>query len=164
MMRRPSGSTRTDTLFPYTTLFRSEFDGFGLEASLIGAWAAADGEPEDDAYGIGGGLAVSFGGFTIASGIVWDDFSDGNAGGETGEAWAADLGIGYAAGPWNFSVNGIYSDEDDSDAELLAGSANIGYNLAPGVSVFVTGFVGAEEVGDDDNDIVALTSGLKLAF
>src|SRR3546814_8347501 len=25
MYRRPPGSTRTDTLFPYTTLFRSEF-------------------------------------------------------------------------------------------------------------------------------------------
>src|SRR3546814_17364528 len=98
MTRRPPGASRTDTLCPYTTRCRShdnigvglgyegEFDGFGLEASLIGAWAAADGEPEDDAYGIGGGLAVSFGGFTIASGIVWDDFSDGGAGGETGEA------------------------------------------------------------------------------
>src|SRR3546814_3818592 len=26
MLRRPPGSTRTDTLFPYTTLFRSEID------------------------------------------------------------------------------------------------------------------------------------------
>src|SRR3546814_11961528 len=33
--------------------YEGEFDGFGLEASLIGAWAAADGETEDDAYGIG---------------------------------------------------------------------------------------------------------------
>src|SRR3546814_11580089 len=28
MIRRPPGSTRTDTLFPYTTLFRSEDDRF----------------------------------------------------------------------------------------------------------------------------------------
>src|SRR3546814_6795930 len=27
MIRRPPGSTRTDTLFPYTTLFRSDVDG-----------------------------------------------------------------------------------------------------------------------------------------
>src|SRR3546814_4504212 len=27
MIRRPPRSTRTDTLFPYTTLFRSTFDG-----------------------------------------------------------------------------------------------------------------------------------------
>src|SRR3546814_9467590 len=35
MIRRPPRSTRTDTLFPYTTLFRSidlEPDVFGLEA------------------------------------------------------------------------------------------------------------------------------------
>lgn len=145
--------------------YEGEFNGVGLETSLIGAWGSADGEPEDDAYGIGGGIAVSFSGFTIATGAVWDDFGDGATGnGETGESWAADLGIGYAAGPWNFSVNGIYSDEDDTDAELLAGSANVGYNLAPGVTVFVTGFVGQEESGDADNDIVAVTSGLKLAF
>src|SRR3546814_4499713 len=29
MIRRPPGSTRTDTLFPYTTLFRSEAAGVG---------------------------------------------------------------------------------------------------------------------------------------
>src|SRR3546814_5537848 len=32
MIRRPPRSTRTDTLFPYTTLFRSCFDAFGFEA------------------------------------------------------------------------------------------------------------------------------------
>src|SRR3546814_4978904 len=29
MIRRPPRSTRTDTLFPYTTLFRSELGAFG---------------------------------------------------------------------------------------------------------------------------------------
>src|SRR3546814_8833979 len=32
MIRRPPRSTRTDTLFPYTTLFRSENDGFRSSA------------------------------------------------------------------------------------------------------------------------------------
>src|SRR3546814_17574829 len=32
MIRRPPRSTRTDTLFPYTTLFRSSFGCFGLTA------------------------------------------------------------------------------------------------------------------------------------
>src|SRR3546814_15532605 len=38
MLRRPPRSTRTDTLFPYTTLFRSdEFAGFAARlARLIG--------------------------------------------------------------------------------------------------------------------------------
>src|SRR3546814_15762973 len=30
MVRRPPRSTRTDTLFPYTTLFRSDLDGHGF--------------------------------------------------------------------------------------------------------------------------------------
>src|SRR3546814_1343689 len=30
MIRRPPRSTRTDTLFPYTTLFRSDTNGFDL--------------------------------------------------------------------------------------------------------------------------------------
>src|SRR3546814_20251762 len=29
MIRRPPRSTRTDTLFPYTTLFRSDAEGYG---------------------------------------------------------------------------------------------------------------------------------------
>jgi hypothetical protein len=144
--------------------YEGEFNGVGLELGLVGAFASADVEPEDSAYGIGGGLAISFSGFTIAAGAVWDDFDDGGAGGNTGTAWAADLGIGYAAGPWNFSVNGIYSDTDDTNTDLLAGSANVGYNLAPGVSVFVTGFIGEEDVDGENNDIVALTSGLKVSF
>src|SRR3546814_3604409 len=38
MIRRPPRSTRTDTLFPYTTLFRSEFagDDFIVVAQRIG--------------------------------------------------------------------------------------------------------------------------------
>src|SRR3546814_9467831 len=39
MIRRPPRSTRTDTLFPYTTLFRSKKDGQGL-------YAWAEGKPK----------------------------------------------------------------------------------------------------------------------
>src|SRR3546814_4978225 len=42
MSRRPPRSTRTDTLFPYTTLFRSDLDALAL----------ADGEGVDVALGI----------------------------------------------------------------------------------------------------------------
>src|SRR3546814_14361950 len=38
MIRQPPGSTRTDTLFPYTTLFRSEI--FAALAADGGDWAA----------------------------------------------------------------------------------------------------------------------------
>jgi outer membrane protein OmpU len=143
--------------------YEGEFNGFGIELGLVGAWGSQDEEPEDDAYGIGGGIAVSFSGFTIATGVVWDEFDDG--GHDTDSGWAWDAGIGYAAGPWSFSINGIYSEDNATDDELLAGSANIGYNLAPGVGVFVSGYVGNEDFGaGGDNDIVAITSGLKVSF
>jgi outer membrane protein OmpU len=147
--------------------YSGEFNGVGLDLALVGAFGSADGEPEDTGYGIGGGMAISFSGFTIAAGVVWDDKDDGSdgTGNATGEGWAFDLGIGYGAGPWSFSINGIYSEDDDTDDELMAASANIGYNLAPGVSVFVTGYVGEEDLGaGGSNDIVAVTSGLKVSF
>src|SRR3546814_15822899 len=37
MLRRPPRSTRTDTLFPYTTLFRSRASQSGLYGALLAA-------------------------------------------------------------------------------------------------------------------------------
>src|SRR3546814_20242606 len=37
MIRRPPRSTRTDTLFPYTTLFRSAIDAFRPQLLLVSA-------------------------------------------------------------------------------------------------------------------------------
>src|SRR3546814_10367878 len=44
MIRRPPVSTRTDTLVPYTTLFRSKWTTGGVLPSLSGAkeWLSAD--------------------------------------------------------------------------------------------------------------------------
>src|SRR3546814_10452129 len=39
MIRRPPRSTRTDTLFPYTTLFRSRKDEGGAEPAIVVARA-----------------------------------------------------------------------------------------------------------------------------
>src|SRR3546814_1068434 len=41
MIRRPSISTRTDTLFPYTTLFRSGVEGAGEDTYLGSRFATA---------------------------------------------------------------------------------------------------------------------------
>src|SRR3546814_9880748 len=41
MIRRPPRSTRTDTLFPYTTLFRSVVVRDGAAAKEAAAWATA---------------------------------------------------------------------------------------------------------------------------
>src|SRR3546814_14288565 len=49
MRRRPPRSTRTDTLFPYTTLFRSD-DGAGLNIAAIREQVRRSGlpDPEDE--------------------------------------------------------------------------------------------------------------------
>src|SRR3546814_1953654 len=52
MIRRPPRSTRTDTLFPYTTLFRSDLAAeqhrqAGLEALLLQPLAVAPGDLAD---------------------------------------------------------------------------------------------------------------------
>src|SRR3546814_2222462 len=49
MIRRPPRSTRTDTLFPYTTLFRSPASGFAVAAAIL--------------WGPGAALGVFIGGF-----------------------------------------------------------------------------------------------------
>src|SRR3546814_14982980 len=49
MIRRPPGSPRTDTPFPYTTLFRSEVTRLAGEGDLLGqAGAEAVGARDDD--------------------------------------------------------------------------------------------------------------------
>src|SRR3546814_10661355 len=42
MIRRPPRSTRTDTLFPYTTLFRSAIAGRSAGGELMGAVVNSD--------------------------------------------------------------------------------------------------------------------------
>ena len=140
--------------------FDGEFNGVGVELGLVAGFGEFDAEPEDSLFNIGGGAAISFAGFTFAAGAFWEDAEDNG-----GEAWAVDAGIGYATGPWSFSVNGLISEDDDSSDELVAGSANVGYSVAPGVRVFLTGYIGEEDLGaGGTNDIVAVTSGLGVSF
>src|SRR3546814_16778069 len=46
MRRRPPRSTRTDTLFPYTTLFRSQYFTCGKIAAAIAERLSEDDPPE----------------------------------------------------------------------------------------------------------------------
>src|SRR3546814_19493779 len=58
MIRRPPRSTRTDTLFPYTTLFRSagvRGDGKRLAKTVTGRWSTP-GDPRGSTSGRGGRL------------------------------------------------------------------------------------------------------------
>src|SRR3546814_11416076 len=72
MIRRPPRSTRTDTLFPYTTLFRS---GRVLGQRMSSAWF-----PVRTTVGVAGMLPV-FGGFSAAQAVMM---------------WTGLLGIGAA--------------------------------------------------------------------
>lgn len=146
--------------------YDGEFNGVGVELGLVAGFGTFDDEPEDDLFNIGGGAAISYAGFTFAAGAFWQDADGGGpTTGIVGESWAVDAGIGYATGPWSFSVNGIISEDDNTSDELLAGSANVGYQVAPGVRVFLTGYVGEEDLGaGGSNDIVAVTSGLAVSF
>src|SRR3546814_13836086 len=58
MIRRPPRSTRTDTLFPYTTLFRSQVAGYGLRIALVAderyVEALVGGHGQDDAAAVRG--------------------------------------------------------------------------------------------------------------
>src|SRR3546814_19975346 len=57
MIRRPPRSTRTDTLFPYTTLFRSRVDG--AWQPLPGRAFERRGWPSDVRVAAGGGQGVA---------------------------------------------------------------------------------------------------------
>src|SRR3546814_16556906 len=67
IIRRPPRSTRTDTLFPYTTLFRDEILGLDLEhgnvqlrvgAEKRGFQLAAVAQHDDDLVGIGRDVVI----------------------------------------------------------------------------------------------------------
>src|SRR3546814_2423795 len=80
MLRRPPRSTRTDTLFPYTTLVRSyddALDAFGIHGigGMVGAigtgivYAPGLGGPGDGSVGIGAQVATQIVAVLVA--IVW---------------------------------------------------------------------------------------------
>src|SRR3546814_572987 len=55
MIRRPPRSTRTYTLFPYTTLFRSEDLLVPLDVAVIGCVVNGPGEAKEAHVGLTGG-------------------------------------------------------------------------------------------------------------
>src|SRR3546814_15568878 len=77
MVLRPPGSTRTDTLFPYTTLFRSTISNFsGRSAGLLPFEASvASANSQKPSSGFGemlqlAGTAASLGGM-MGAGPTW---------------------------------------------------------------------------------------------
>src|SRR3546814_1018541 len=76
MIRAPPRSTRTDTLFPYTTLFRSETHNHPTAiAPFPGAATGAGGEIRDEgATGRGSKPKAGLTGFTVSN-LRFDDAS-----------------------------------------------------------------------------------------
>src|SRR3546814_18062391 len=71
MKRRPPSSTRTDTLFPYTTLVRSQNVGMGGEIAVVMATALAEPAPasvENDERAKDQRRLHRFG---VAAGLLW---------------------------------------------------------------------------------------------
>src|SRR3546814_654840 len=69
MIRRPPRSTRTDTLFPYTTLFRSLPERLGAGIGVI-----MEDQEIADALDLEIGLAVVFGAVGAAAGMAGQQF------------------------------------------------------------------------------------------
>src|SRR3546814_18727504 len=75
MIRRPPRSTRTDTLFPYTTLFRS--DGVAGDAQAISLGGHAESQATNGDSTVSGGSAgndiIKTGGFGLTGDLVAGD-------------------------------------------------------------------------------------------
>src|SRR3546814_13736652 len=69
MIRRPPRSTRTDTLFPYTTLFRSH--GVGAERVAVGAVDVPELPREDRQRGKDEGVDGGLGGDDGRRSLAW---------------------------------------------------------------------------------------------
>src|SRR3546814_7677496 len=87
MIRRPPRSTRTDTLFPYTTLFRSA--GLVTDLGADGILGTTDDVKSDEqlqvgAFGLGADQAID------ATGGAGDDVLFGGAGDDTLTGGAGD--------------------------------------------------------------------------
>src|SRR3546814_4970454 len=95
MIRRPPRSTRTDTLFPYTTLFRS-VDFAALMAAVAGVESGIS----------GAGPQAPTAGFTFACDGLTCSFTDASA----------DLDGTLAAWNWNFADR---SEEHTSELQSL---------------------------------------------
>src|SRR3546814_6197779 len=75
MIRRPPRSTRTDTLFPYTTLVRSTTTGTAAGETIVGTPGG------DTVYGLGGNDTIyGLAGNDVIEGGAGADHIDGGAG------------------------------------------------------------------------------------
>src|SRR3546814_3513179 len=110
MIRRPPRSTRTDTLFPYTTLFRS------IDAAVDG-----DGNGRHLAYGTVAGLGFDLSD-TVSMSTEVSVTRDRDPAGHTTE-WLAGVSAGWQPdddSQWDAGVN-VGRNRDSTDLQIYAG-------------------------------------------
>src|SRR3546814_6259661 len=121
MIRRPPRSTRTDTLFPYTTLFRSQADRTGLAGG-----ASAAGVDEDvEALGVLGQLerlAHDHARGLAAEELVERTLVDGDLAGAAAQEHAGGGGLATAGAV----ILGDCHELDIQDLRLLGGVRVLG--------------------------------------
>src|SRR3546814_12950394 len=107
MLRRPPRSTRTYTLFPYTTLFRSFVPGSAAYFAPVAAALIPDGpngvlctsQSDDSGRGVFGG-----------NGICSDQSLQFDRSNQYNTSWSAEAILSSDFdGPFNFLLGGIYA-------------------------------------------------------
>lgn len=149
--------------------FVESFNGF--DVAIAGGYRRAD-EPDvgglDTYEAYSAGANFGFAGFTLGGSWAMQD-GDTNGGlqlNDEGQAW--DVGIGYATGPWSFSVTylnteveGLAAIADEDEMQAISGAAE--YALAPGVAVSATILYGEWEP-EEGNDQETIAGILGVAF
>src|SRR3546814_6286163 len=110
MLRRPPRSTRTDTLFPYTTLFRSDRHARRVDAELVGAAH----EPRQRGVAV---LQRHWEGVLGSHPVV--DRSDDAAGARSHRAAARVAGVDVAHAPPAAVQEHVRSEEHTSELQSL---------------------------------------------
>src|SRR3546814_590064 len=144
MIRRPPRSTRTDTLFPYTTLFRSHAADRGFDDALMFDWRGQvaeatganaffirDGKiytPTPDCFlnGITRQTVIELArkrGIEVEERVIWpDELESFEQFFLTGSA--AEITPVQSAGPWNFEVGALTLQLQKDYSDLVNGRSN----------------------------------------
>lgn len=156
--------------------YAGTFNDVGIEATVRYARGdyKGDGTVEyEDAEAYGGGLKISYAGFSIAG--SWQDQGDSgltraekNAGYDSGQWW--DIGVAYGTGPYKVSVVYMQSEAKDSSAGddtvdwLQVGAS---YAAAPGLDIYAAyRYIDLDNAGGTtgDNEANMYLVGTQVSF
>src|SRR3546814_1157563 len=119
MIRRPPRSTRTDTLFPYTTLFRSTNDGGSRGDEEFYQARLTWGRP-----------LTPLAGFTSSASYRHSDFEDED---RTDDEYRLSAGVTYQLSPdarASLAYNFQYRDSTDGDESFFENAVTVGITVS----------------------------------